>query len=207
MSEHDRFPQECLLGDSSTYLLLGNKLLQNTVAQNNSHFFIWWFHGLEQIWRRNFLHLTQFLLENFTLKMRFFNNMSHKNWDGVEKQYFEGFGWFVCFSWCCWRSLGGQQAGGGFGESKRAHLHMWCLGLSWGCHHSATCCLSSRVLTGSGTSYMAAEASKRKPHSTIYTHLHLTYWLGSHTSSQIQGREHKCHLLVERGSKKLRPVF
>lgn len=132
------------------------------------------------------------------------------------KSFLRDFEWFVCFSWYYWRSLSGQLAGGGFGESgwlihmcglwQRCRARWIQLRLSARAH---TCCLFSMVVAGRKTSYTAAQDSKRKSHDIIDTHLHPTLLVGESQifPNQIRGGEHRCHLLMKSRSKNLRFCF
>lgn len=214
ISERDRLSKKWFLKGRPTYLQLGSKVLQNRVAQNNSRFVMSWFYGFEQIWRRNCLHLIQFLLENFSLKMRFLNDVSHNNWNGMERQYF----WGILRDSSASRGItGGHSVASwqmvGLGNQDGSFTRVVC---GRGVTHARFCWDFLPERTNVASSAWWSQGGKltqqlrppRGSHMTPFTHIYiLLCWLGNHKSSQIRGGEHRLRLLMKSRSKNLRLCF
>lgn len=130
-------------------------------------------------------------------------------WETIYLRDSSGGGGFAYCLRCCWRSLSGQGADGGFGESKLAHSHVWCPRRDVGkARLHGTVHLSTRRWPCQQGGHRERDClwgilgSKRKSHVYI-----LLSWLGSHRPSQIRGGEHRSLLFMEGGSKNLRPCF
>lgn len=184
-----------------------------------------WFCGFEQFWRRNVLHLQSSYSKTF-----------HWKWDVsiisqlyliiLEKRgksnILQGF-WVIHLflavfmevtqwlagRWWIWRIQDGSFT----------CLAPWqgCLG-SWPqlglCTRTPLCCLPSMAVTGSGllTWQLRPPRGTRglglRSHTIPFRHIYTLFdWLRSHISPQVQGRECRYCLFMERGSNNSKPCF
>lgn len=200
MSEHNRLPKEWLLRGLfhlSCCWVTNYPKTRGSQPKSLCLIIMAW------IWtdlKKKLSSLLQFLLENFSLKMRCLN-MSQDNW-GTWGDLPVAYGAAGGHSVVRGQVMGLENpswliptSGAHAGMSGRLDS----VGLSTRAPAGG---LASMLVTGRETSYAASWASKRKSHMCI-----LLSWLGSHRPSQIQGGEYRGHLFVEGGSKNLRPCF